>query len=183
MGRTRPHLVVYVPAVALALAAAACSSSTSTSTHSGASGSNTAATASNPTVKAANSSTYGQILVNSGGMALYTYAPDQGHGGQSTCTGSCLQVWPALTVASGSKPTAGAGVTGQLASVKQSNGTYQVTYNGMPLYTFVSDTSAGQVTGNGVMSFTVAKVAASSSSSPAGSSPSTTAPSGGYGGY
>ncbi|MGH9028596.1 MAG: hypothetical protein ACRDV4_03155 [Acidimicrobiales bacterium] len=46
----------------------------------------------------------------------------------------------------------------------------------MPLYTFVSDSSAGQVTGNGEMNFSVATV--SSGSTTTGSSGSG---SGGYG--
>ena len=112
-------------------------------------------------------------------MALYTYAPDQGHSGMSTCTGSCLQAWPALTVPSGTVPTGGTGVTGTLAAVKQANGTYQVTYDGSPLYTFVQDSTPGQVTGNGVARFSVAK--SSGSGSPAAGSSSSTTPAGSTG--
>jgi len=109
-------------------------------------------------------------------MALYTYGPDQGHNGMSTCTGGCLQAWPALTVPAGAVPTGGTGVTGTLAAVKQANGTYQVTYNGSPLYTFVQDSAPGQVTGNGVAGFSVVK--SSGSGAPAAGSSSTTGPSG-----
>jgi predicted lipoprotein with Yx(FWY)xxD motif len=126
-------------------------------------------------VKVASNATFGDILVNASGMALYTYAPDRGHGGMSTCTGGCLQAWPALTVPAGSVPTGGTGVTGTLAAVKQANGTYQVTYDGSPLYTFVQDSTPGQVTGNGVAGFSIAK---SSSGSPAAASTSSTTPAG-----
>ncbi len=51
-----------------------------------------------------------------------------------------------------------AGVTGTLATAKQSNGALWVTYNGKVLYTFLSDSSPGMVTGNGVAGFSVAKV-------------------------
>ena len=90
-------------------------------------------------------------------MALYTLATD--HNGQSTCHGSCAAAWPPLTVPAGTVPTGGPGVTGTVGSSEQSNGTFQVTYNGSPLYTFVSDTSPGQVTGNGVAGFFVVTVA------------------------
>jgi hypothetical protein len=83
-------------------------------------------------------------------------------------------------------------VSGTLATAQQSNGALQVTYNGALLYTFVSDTSPGQVTGNGVAGFSVAKPSTSSTqagasggSSPAGTtttkSGGTTTTKGGYG--
>jgi predicted lipoprotein with Yx(FWY)xxD motif len=162
--RPQPFLVAAALAVA-GLGAAACSSSSSpTSTTSHPATTVSPASSTSPTVRAESNSTYGKILVNSSGKALYTYGPDKGHGGKSTCTGGCLQQWPALVVPSGTTPTRGPGVTGTVNAVMQSNGTNQVTYNGMPLYTFVSDTSSGQVTGNGVGGFSVATVSSSSSS-------------------
>jgi predicted lipoprotein with Yx(FWY)xxD motif len=112
------------------------------------------------TVTVASSGSLGSILTTPAGLALYTYASD--HNGMASCTGSCAQEWPPLTVASGTSPTAPSAVTGTLAAVKQSNGTYQVTYNGSPPYTFVSD-SSGHVTGNGVGGFSVVKVSGTSS--------------------
>lgn len=170
---------------AMAIAAAACSSSTTSPPNTNspaASVTTTPSSASNPTVKVSDNATYGKILVDSAGKALYTYGPDSGHSGQATCTGGCLQAWPAVTVPSGTAPTAGSGVTGTIAAVMQTNGTDQVTYNGLPLYTFAADTSNGQVTGNGVNNFSVAKVT-SSAGSGAGSGSGTTATTsgGGYG--
>ena len=98
------------------------------------------------TVDVATSATFGTVLTASQGFALYTFPSD--HNGMSACTGSCVAVWPALTVPAGTTPTAGAGVPGAVASVLQTNGTYQVTYNDAPLYTFVGDTAPGQVSGN-----------------------------------
>ena len=46
--------------------------------------------------------------------------------------------------------TAGAGVTGKLATIKRSDGSVQATYNGHPLYTYVADTAPGQAKGNGL---------------------------------
>lgn len=176
--------------VALALGASACSSSngsttTSTTGASSSGSSSPAAASSATTVKLSSNPTYGEILVDSAGKALYTYGPDAGHSGVSQCSGSCLQAWPPLTVASGTAPNAGPGVTGTLAAVSQPNGTDQVTYNGMPLYSFAQDTASGEVTGNGVSGFSVAKVSATSSSGSGGASttPSSTGASGGGYGY
>jgi predicted lipoprotein with Yx(FWY)xxD motif len=119
------------------------------------------------TVGVGTTANFGPVLTNTAGFALYTYPPDVN--GMSKCTGACASVWPALTVPAGTTPTAGSGVTGTVAAVLQANGTYQVTYNGSPLYTFVGDTSPGQATGNGVGGFAVVKVAAAPP-------PATTAP-------
>jgi predicted lipoprotein with Yx(FWY)xxD motif len=141
------HPATAVAAMAaVALTLAACGSSTTSSASTGTS-------AASATVKAGSTSA-GTILENSAGMALYTLAAG------TSCTGACASAWPA-----GSTPTAGPGVTGTLATSKQSNGTLQVTYNGKPLYTFIKDTSPGQATGNGVHGFSVASVAAASGTS------------------
>jgi predicted lipoprotein with Yx(FWY)xxD motif len=116
------------------------------------------AAAATGTVDVGTSANFGTVLTNAQGFALYTFPSDVN--GMSKCTGACAQVWPALTVPAATTPSAGSGVTGTVAAALQANGTYQVTYNGSPLYTFVGDTSAGQVAGNGVGGFAVVKVAA-----------------------
>jgi hypothetical protein len=60
----------------------------------------------------------------------------------------------------GTQPTAGAGVTGTVGAATQPDGTLQVTYGGLPLYSFVGDTAPGQVTGDGTAGFSVVRVAA-----------------------
>lgn len=108
-------------------------------------------------------SSVGQYLADPSGKTLYTYNADTK--GVSNCTGSCLTVWPAY-VDTGSTTNLPAGV----GTIKRTdNGQTQYTYNGLPLYYFVSD-STGQVTGNGVQNFAVAKPAAASSSSSSSSS-------------
>ncbi|HTB48698.1 MAG TPA: hypothetical protein VK712_01300 [Verrucomicrobiae bacterium] len=93
-------------------------------------------------------------------MALYTYGADTS--GTSNCTGSCLSSWPAYQDTGST-----AGLPTGISTIKRTdNGEIQYTYNGMPLYTFVGD-SSGQVTGNGVSNFSVAKPAAASASQPA----------------
>jgi predicted lipoprotein with Yx(FWY)xxD motif len=104
------------------------------------------------------SSSLGQYLTEPNGQALYTYGGDTS--GMSNCTGSCLASWPAYQDTGSTT-----GLPSGVSTIKRTdNGEIQYTYNGMPLYTFVGD-SNGQVTGNGVANFTVAKPAAASSSS------------------
>ena len=111
----------------------------------------------------------GQYLAEPDGTPLYTYNADSS--GVSNCTGSCLAAWPAYQD-KGSTTGLPAGV-GTLK--RTDNGEVQYTYNGMPLYTFVSD-SNGQVTGDGVQNFKVARPAAATSTQPM-STPSSTTPS------
>ena len=41
-------------------------------------------------------------------------------------------------------------MTGKLGTITRSDGSTQATYNGHPLYTYVSDTAPGQAKGNGL---------------------------------
>lgn len=88
----------------------------------------------------------GDVLADAKGDTLYWYAKDM-KGGPSTCTGSCLAAWPAVT----GKPAAAMGVTfaGKLGSVANASGTVQATYNGYPLYRYAEDMAPGQTSGNG----------------------------------
>jgi len=134
---------------------AACSSSSSSTSSTAQPSTSSVAGGSSAVVKTVTVPTYGPILTNSSGMPLYTLS--------GSCTGSCASAWPALTVPAGTKPTEVAGVTGAIGVVKQSNGTYQVTYKGSPLYTFVQD-SSGHVTGEGIAGFSVVSVSGSAGS-------------------
>jgi len=44
--------------------------------------------------------------------------------------------------------TLASGVAGTVSTITRSDGSSQATYNGHPLYTYVSDTSPGQASGN-----------------------------------
>jgi predicted lipoprotein with Yx(FWY)xxD motif len=90
--------------------------------------------------------TLGQILVDNNGMTLYIFDKDSTD--KSNCASDCLKNWPALTVEDeNAAPPPGEGVTGKLAVITRDDGTYQVTVNGMPLYTYAKDTKAGDVMG------------------------------------
>jgi len=92
---------------------------------------------------------HGTLLVaTSNGMTVYTFDKDVAGSGVSSCTGGCLANWPALTVAAGDTPTAGAGVTGTLATITRTdNGAVQVTYDGLPLYFYINDAAPGDTNG------------------------------------
>jgi predicted lipoprotein with Yx(FWY)xxD motif len=100
------------------------------------------------TVSARDVAGVGTALVDAGGRTLYF--ADQESDGTIRCVGDCLSSWVPLTVSTGTIPSAGAGVTGVLATVTRPDGGNQVTYDGRPLYTFTPDGGAGQSRGNGV---------------------------------
>jgi predicted lipoprotein with Yx(FWY)xxD motif len=139
----------------VAIVAAGCGGSSSSSSSTGpanasANGPASSGAGGSATVDVANNSQLGKILVDSKGLTLYTFAKDTGT--TSMCSGACAKGWPPL-IASG-KPTAGSGVSsGMLGTTKRSDGSMQVTVAGHPVYTFVEDTSPGQVTGNGSTAF------------------------------
>jgi predicted lipoprotein with Yx(FWY)xxD motif len=111
-----------------------------------------ATTKSERAVKVERVAKYGEVLFSAKGFALYTYAHDTKN--HSTCDASCLSAWPALEVASGVRPT---GVTG-LGVIVRAGGAHQVTWHGRPLYIFASDSRRGEVTGDGVGGFHVARL-------------------------
>src|SRR3981081_1145556 len=103
--------------------------------------------AASPVVLAQSVGTMGTILVAaSNNHTVYTFDSDTP--GVSKCTGGCATTWPPLTVATGTTPTGGPAVTGQLGTITRSDGSLQVTYKGMPLYFFHSDATAGDTKGN-----------------------------------
>ena len=122
----------------------------------------------------------GAILVNGQGMTLYTFKKDTA--GASNCNGACASLWPPLTVANGVTPTAAPGVTGKLGVITRPDGSQQVTYNGMPLYTFTGDKKAGDATGQGYLNVWYVVPASPSSSSGSGTSGGSSS-TGGNGGY
>jgi predicted lipoprotein with Yx(FWY)xxD motif len=122
------------------------------------------------TVSAANSSTFGTILTGPNGMTLYTYSSDTA--GTSNCSGGCATEWPPLTVPVGQQPMAAAGATGKLSTLARADGTTQVAHDGLPLYYWQGDAKPGDVTGDGVNGFSVAKAAGGSAPQPASAAPS-----------
>ncbi len=102
-----------------------------------------------PTVQWGGNDELGSFLVDGQGMTLYVFANDRP--GVSNCTGDCLANWPPLLVAEGQQPTLAAGIPGRLGVIQRpDDGTFQVVYNGMPLYYWVNDKQPGDATGHNV---------------------------------
>jgi len=92
----------------------------------------------------------GRILVDGKGITLYDFVKDKGT--TSVCYGACAALWPPLLTKG--KPVAGPGVRASLlGTTKRKDGKLEVTYNGHPLYYFVTDRRPGQTTGQGVNQF------------------------------
>jgi predicted lipoprotein with Yx(FWY)xxD motif len=91
-------------------------------------------------------SALGYVLAEANGQVVYTYGKDT-KGGAPTCTGSCATTWPAAT----GTPKAGPADTfpGTFGVVKGAGGVEQITYNGLPLYTYAG-AKAYTTAGNGV---------------------------------
>ncbi len=97
-------------------------------------------------VMIANDPKLGDFLVDAKSMTVYMYTKDTP--GVSNCTGGCLTSWPPL-VATGNL-LANASLPGKLDFITRADGTNQVTYNDMPLYSFSGDKAPGDTTGQGV---------------------------------
>jgi predicted lipoprotein with Yx(FWY)xxD motif len=88
----------------------------------------------------------GTILVNSKGRTLYMFVPDKRK--KVTCVGACAAIWPPVMLPKGAKPVAkGKTRAALLGSDPDPAGGRVVTYNGWPLYTYVTDTKPGQTAG------------------------------------
>ena len=85
-----------------------------------------------------------KIYTDAKGMTLYTFGKDAD--GKSACVEQCAVNWPPL------KAEAGAAASGDWTVVTRADGSSQWAYKGRPLYAFVKDKKAGDVTGDGLMS-------------------------------
>jgi predicted lipoprotein with Yx(FWY)xxD motif len=150
---------------AVALALAACGhKATATTGGSGGGNAVVVGTESLPSIGAA--------LADSRGFTLYHLKTETN--GQIQCTGSCAATWPPLLVNGSGAPTAGSGLSGTMGTVTRPDGTVQVTYGGMPLYTYSGDTGPHQANGQGIQGVWFAVTAS-------GSSPASSSPAKGYG--
>ena len=86
-------------------------------------------------------SSMGSILVDHNGMTLYTFDKDEA--GVSNCYDQCAANWPPLMAEDG------AAAEGDWTIVERTDGSKQWAYKGEPLYLWVQDTAAGDVTGEG----------------------------------
>jgi len=102
-----------------------------------------------PTV-ATGHSTYGIVLFDGHGKALYAFTRDPRD--RSTCSGACAKAWPPYVV----RGTLRAGMRarpGLLGTTTRADGSRQVTYAGRPLYYYVGDRQPGQILCQNVLEF------------------------------
>ena len=80
---------------------------------------------------------------------LYAFSADSATA--SKCSGQCAMIWPPVITTT---PAAVSGMAsaGQLGTIPRADGTFQVTYNGHPLYFFAKALDSG-TEGNNVMAF------------------------------
>jgi predicted lipoprotein with Yx(FWY)xxD motif len=80
---------------------------------------------------------------------LYAFSADSARA--SRCTGLCARIW--IPVLTSKRPSPAGAVNGsKLGTISRHDGTFQVTYNGNPLYFFAKDLSGG-TSGNGITAF------------------------------
>ena len=82
----------------------------------------------------------GKIWVDTKGMTLYSF--DKDVVGKSNCNDKCATEWPPLKAAADAK------ASGDWTVVTRDDGSKMWAYEGHPLYTFVDDKKAGDVTGD-----------------------------------
>lgn len=177
--------------IIFALLLAACSSATGGGTPAAGANPTSAVpvTGSTPTsgsgaVKVASDPKFGQILVNSSGMTLYTNTVDTP--GNLRCVDpGCTNFWTPQIISG--QPAASGDIMGTLGTVKRPDGSTQVTYNNQPLYTFYLDKQPGDVKGEGFVdlggTWHVVKLGATPGSGATGQPAATQPAPAGGGGY
>jgi len=97
----------------------------------------------------------GAILVNMGGMTLYTFDNDEDM--QSNCYDACAESWPP-EIFTGNALTIGSYIAkGTIDTITRSDGNSQITYKGMPLYTWINDQAPGDAGGESINGWNVVK--------------------------
>jgi predicted lipoprotein with Yx(FWY)xxD motif len=96
-------------------------------------------TAPTPTVNLLTSANYSEVLTDSAGMTLYRQI--------AACSAACDAQYHPLLVASGQQLNKSALLPGRLGTVKLSDGSLQLTFDGVRLYTYSGDHSPGDTTG------------------------------------
>jgi predicted lipoprotein with Yx(FWY)xxD motif len=85
------------------------------------------------------------VLTNTKGLTLYTLSGET-HGKFICTTAECLKAWPPLLVTPGTTPKGPV----KLGTIKNPEGKTQVTFKGMPVYTFEGDSKKGEANGEGL---------------------------------
>ena len=84
------------------------------------------------------------VLTDTRGRTLYSLGIEKN--GKFACTSGCLYTWKPLTVPAGTTPKGPV----KLGTIERPEGKTQVTFKGLPLYSFYGDSAKGQANGEGV---------------------------------
>ncbi len=103
-----------------------------------------------PPVVKLKTSDFGNVLARRDHQALYYWTVEKKAGGKVRCTGACVKLWPPLLVKSAKAvPRSVRGIRGAFGVVRRPEGKLQVTFRGLPVYTYVHE-GPGQVLCNDV---------------------------------
>jgi predicted lipoprotein with Yx(FWY)xxD motif len=85
---------------------------------------------------------HGKVYTDAKGMTLYTFTKDEAN--KSNCYDKCATNWPPFMAAADAK------AEGEWTIVERKDGSKMWAYDGKPLYTYIKDKKAGDMTGEGV---------------------------------
>jgi predicted lipoprotein with Yx(FWY)xxD motif len=125
------------------------------------------------------------VLADSTGKTLYSAAVEKG--GTIHCVDACTSFWDPILASSADAKKAGGELDANLGVVKRPDGERQLTFDGLPLYTFAEE-GAGKLEGDGFVDdfqgthfeWEAARTSGGAQSSDS-SAPSDNRPGGGYG--
>ena len=86
--------------------------------------------------------TIGRVLTTVAGVTLYTFDGDQN--GESSCYDDCAKHWPPLIALSAAK------AHWRMSLTRRADSQQQWQYDGKPLYTYIGDTTPGDMNGDNV---------------------------------
>jgi predicted lipoprotein with Yx(FWY)xxD motif len=108
--------------------------------------------------------TLGTIVTNTDGRTVYFWAGDTAGAGTSNCNDQCAGAWPPVPFDVDMMMAAAPDMTMDMmmdmtmsmtgvGAIQRNDGSYQVTWNGWPLYYFSRDAAPGDANGNGSTGF------------------------------
>lgn len=124
------------------------------------------------------------VLADSGGRTLYSAAVEQD--GRILCVDACTSFWKPVVASPDDAQSAARKLDADLGVVDRPDGKQQLTFDGLPLYTFVEE-GAGELEGDGFVDafqgtrFEWNAARADGGSGSAGSNAPSDSPAGGYG--
>ena len=82
---------------------------------------------------------FGTVLTTTKKQALYYWNREKRAGGKIRCVGACARAWPPLIVKSSRVDPGVSGITGKFATIRRPDGRFQVTFKGLPVYTYAHE--------------------------------------------